>query len=184
MRRLAYLIACSLVAMLVALPYAGAQSGDTVTVSIQDFFFEPAGLTVEQGTTVQWVNEGNAPHDVTSTDSGPLASGTVQNGQMYSFTFEQPGDYAYFCSIHPDMTASVTVIGDEDEADDSGATAASGSAAATADDSGAAQYADSDQYDDDAIAELPDTGGVPVLAFAALALAAGVLGLGALRRML
>lgn len=184
MRRLAYLAAFSLVAMLMVAPYAGAQSGETVTVSIQDFFFDSAELTVEPGTTVQWVNEGEAPHDATSTDGGPLASGTLQTGETFSFTFEEAGTYEYFCSIHPDMTASVTVS--EDEPDDSGASMADDSAvapdssAATADGSGMVQYGD------DGMEALPETGGAPVtLPLAALLLLiAGTLGFVTLRRTL
>ncbi len=180
MRRLAYLIACSLVAMLIALPFAGAQ-GQNVTVSMEDNSFDKADITVEQGTTVTWVQNGENPHTTTSYDglwdSGMMAGGS---GDTSSFTFDEPGTYEYYCIPHESqgMVGTVTVTA---EADDD---AAAGSAAATAEDAGASQYAGADQYDDDAIAELPDTGGVPVLAFAALALTAGVLGLGALRRML
>ena len=195
MRRLAYLIACSLVAMLVALPFAGAQ-GQNVTVSMEDNFFDQANITVEQGTTVTWVQNGENPHTTTSYDglwdSGMMAGGS---GATSSFTFDEPGTYDYYCIPHESqgMVGTVTVTAgaeaDDDAADDSVTAPATGSAAATAeddvdDDSGAAQYAGADQYDDDAVAELPDTGGVPLLAFAALALAGGALGLGVLRRML
>src|SRR5215213_2134746 len=99
-------------AMLISAPAASAQ--DEMTVSIQDFFFDPDQLTVAPGTTVTWVNEGQAPHTVTSTDGKELDSATLQPGDTYSFTFkdDDAGEtYAYQCTIHPQMTASVTVSG-------------------------------------------------------------------------
>ena len=83
----------------------------TATVSIHDFMFWPAQLSVQPGTTVTWVNQGAAPHTVTA-DNGAFDSGALQPGQSFSFTFSQPGTtYAYHCSIHPFMTGSVTVAG-------------------------------------------------------------------------
>src|SRR5215204_1995904 len=100
-------------AMLISAPAAPAQ--DEMTVSIQDFFFDPDQLTVAPGTTVTWVNEGQAPHTVTSTDGKELDSATLQPGDTYSFTFkdDDAGEtYAYQCTIHPQMTASVNVFGE------------------------------------------------------------------------
>ena len=90
-------------------PTAGAQ-GNQQTVSIRDFLFEPSQLTVESGTTVRWVNEGNTPHTVTAND-GSFDSGTLNPGQSSTFTFERPGTFSYHCEIHPQMMASVTVGG-------------------------------------------------------------------------
>jgi plastocyanin len=109
MRRLSYVAALALVTTLALAPSAGAQ-GQTTTVSIQNFFFSPANMTVAPGTTVTWVNNGQAPHTATA-NNGAFDSGTLQPGQSYSFTFKQPGTYAYHCAIHPDMTATVTVSG-------------------------------------------------------------------------
>jgi hypothetical protein len=79
-------------------------------VSIQDFFFSPAQITVQPGTTVTWVNRGKAPHTVTA-DDGSFDSGKLQPGQSFSHKFQNPGTVAYHCEIHPSMTASVTVGG-------------------------------------------------------------------------
>jgi hypothetical protein len=79
-------------------------------VSIQDFNFSPATLTVDTGTTVTWVNKGNAPHTVTA-DDGSFDSKTLQPGQSFSQTFRSPGTFAYHCEIHREMKASVTVSG-------------------------------------------------------------------------
>jgi plastocyanin len=115
MRRVPCLVTLSLILMSILLSSdAGAQGGQqTVTVSVQDFYFSPAQLVIEPGTTVRWVNQGTVPHSVVSTDSGPLASQVLQTGGTYQFTFQNPGTYTYHCSIHPSMTASITVTGGE-----------------------------------------------------------------------
>jgi plastocyanin len=109
MRRLSYVAALALVATLALAPSAGAQ-GQTMTVSIEDFFFSPANMTVAPGTTVTWVNNGQAPHTSTA-DDGTWDSGTLQPGESFSFTFNQAGTYTYHCTIHPNMTGTITVGG-------------------------------------------------------------------------
>lgn len=42
-------------------------------------------------------------------NSGPLSSAALATGQSYSYTFTKPGTYSYLCTIHPFMTATVTV---------------------------------------------------------------------------
>jgi plastocyanin len=112
MRRLLQLAMLSLVALLVFAPSAWAQGEEEVTVRMEDNFFDPAQITVEPGTTVTWVQSGNNPHTTTSYDglwdSGLLPGGS---GQTFSFTFEEPGTYDYFCIPHEDlgMVGTVTV---------------------------------------------------------------------------
>jgi plastocyanin len=120
------LAALSLVALVLFAPTAGAQ-GETMTVSIKGFAFNPPNATVAPGTTVTWVNDDQAPHTATA-NNGAFDSGTLQPGQSYSFVFDKPGTYAYHCAIHPDMTATVTVSG----ASGSASASASGSASPTA----------------------------------------------------
>jgi LPXTG-motif cell wall-anchored protein len=152
-------------ALLISAPAASAQ--DEMTVSIQDFFFEPDQLTVAPGTTVTWVNEGEAPHTVTSTDGKELDSATLQPGDTFTFTFDE-GDagetYAYQCTIHPEMTASVTVSGGGEMTTPSASASASASASPSASASASVSP------------KLPDTGGVSLPAVAAL----GLVGLGIL----
>lgn len=80
-------------------------------VTIVDFAFSPADVTVEAGDTVVWTNTGAAPHTSTS-DSGQADawdSGTLTTGQQFSRTFATPGTFTYFCAIHPFMRGTVTV---------------------------------------------------------------------------
>ncbi len=111
MRRLLYLAALSMVAALVFAPAALGQ-GQTVTVSMEDNFFAPANITVEPGTTVTWVQNGENPHTTTSYD-GLWDSGIIEGGSggTFSFTFDEPGTYEYFCIPHEDlgMVGTVTV---------------------------------------------------------------------------
>ncbi|HUP26269.1 MAG TPA: cupredoxin family copper-binding protein [Candidatus Limnocylindrales bacterium] len=83
----------------------------TDKVTIKNFAFVPAKITVKKGTKVTWINDDSAHHDVTpdqaSTDF--VASKLLANGESYSFTFEKPGTYAYHCSPHPYMKAMITV---------------------------------------------------------------------------
>lgn len=81
------------------------------TVIIQNFAFAPASLTVKAGTKVTWTNNDSTVHDVTSTD-GPavdaattstFSSGTLNQGDSFSFTFSKPGTYYYECTIHAAM---------------------------------------------------------------------------------
>ncbi|MGH2531403.1 MAG: cupredoxin domain-containing protein [Thermomicrobiales bacterium] len=82
--------------------------GEDVAVSIVNFAFDPGSIDVEVGTTVTWTNNDTAPHTVTA-DDGSFDSGTLEPGDTFSFTFGQAGSFAYFCAIHPNMTASVNV---------------------------------------------------------------------------
>ena len=79
-------------------------------VAIKNFAFSPTALKVKVGTKVTWTNEDTDAHTVTSLNSvGPLSSQALNTGQSYTYTFTKPGTYNYQCTIHPFMTASVTV---------------------------------------------------------------------------
>jgi plastocyanin len=82
----------------------------TNKVTIEDFAFNSANITVKKGATVTWTNQDSAAHTVTETDSqaGPK-SDNLRPGQSYSFTFKAAGTYKYHCLIHPNMTGTVTV---------------------------------------------------------------------------
>ncbi|MBW8698278.1 Amicyanin-alpha [Streptomyces sp. MBT84] len=83
-------------------------TGDAV--AIKNFTFSPAKLRVKAGTTVTWTNQDTDPHTVTSAGSGgPLHSAALTTHATYSYTFTKPGTYAYLCTIHPFMTATVEV---------------------------------------------------------------------------
>jgi plastocyanin len=87
---------------------AAPVAGDAVAIT--NFAFAPAELVVKVGTTVTWTNNDADAHTVTSQGSGgPLQSKAMTTGATYTYRFTQPGTYQYLCTIHPFMTATVTV---------------------------------------------------------------------------
>ena len=90
-------------------PTAKAQKHATRTVSIQNFSFKPANITVKRGTKVRWINKDSAAHTVTANNKGSFDSGRLGPGQRYTHIFKSTGKKRYHCNIHPDMRASVVV---------------------------------------------------------------------------
>ncbi|WP_067992580.1 cupredoxin domain-containing protein [Nocardia pseudobrasiliensis] len=86
---------------------AAAPAGPNA-VNIDNFAFAPATLTVPVGTTVTWTNRDEEPHTVAAAD-GSFHSPGMGTGATYSFTFTKAGSFAYICSIHPFMKATVQV---------------------------------------------------------------------------
>jgi plastocyanin len=77
-------------------------------VTIANFAFAPASLTVAVGATVTWKNTDPVGHTVTA-DNGAFGSKTLATGSTFSQTFSKAGTYAYHCSIHTYMTATIVV---------------------------------------------------------------------------
>ncbi|MYS89783.1 MULTISPECIES: cupredoxin domain-containing protein [Streptomyces] len=102
----------SAVLTLLALPLlpAGQASAASYSVTMKGYAFSPARLSVPAGSTVTWTNQDTAPHDVKTT-SGPVSihSPMLDKGQSWSFTFTTAGSYGYVCTVHPNMTAGITV---------------------------------------------------------------------------
>lgn len=101
------LLAVFAVFSLIAPPHANA-AGNKVTVEIANFTFSPKVVTVTPGTTVTWVNHDDVPHTATATKKA-FHSKPLDTDDSYTFTFTTPGDYAYFCLLHPHMTGKVIV---------------------------------------------------------------------------
>ncbi len=107
---------------------AAASEGPTVSILAGSDSFQPADaadefepeegigdysenvLTVPVGTTVTWTNDDSTMHTVTSVD-GLFDSGFLREGQAWSYTFTEPGEYEYLCAPHPWMRARVVVEG-------------------------------------------------------------------------
>jgi amicyanin len=90
-----------------------AQQGAPVTgvthMNMQNFAYQMATIQVRVGTTVTWTNQDNVPHSITF-KNGMKDSGLLYQGQSFSYTFSTPGTYQYYCTVHPYMVATVTVI--------------------------------------------------------------------------
>jgi plastocyanin len=79
-------------------------------ITIDNFAFEPANLTIKAGTTVEWLNRDEEPHTVVGVDPAlPFKSPALDTGDKYSQRFDKPGTYKYFCSIHSHMVGTIVV---------------------------------------------------------------------------
>jgi len=78
-------------------------------VTIDNFTFNPATLTVKAGTTVTWTNRDDIPHGIASSGNAFTRSKALDTNDSYSFTFTAPGTYQYFCYIHPHMVGTIVV---------------------------------------------------------------------------
>ena len=88
--------------------YAADSGSSTAEVNIDNFSFSPATIKVKAGTTVTWTNRDDIPHTVVANDKA-FKSKVLDTGEKFSFTATKPGNYPYFCSIHPKMTGTLTV---------------------------------------------------------------------------
>ena len=84
------------------------------TVTIDNFAFSPRTIAVPAGATVKWINHDDSPHTATSGDlPRAFASRPLDTDDSFTFRFEKPGRYAYFCAVHPRMTGEVVVAEQE-----------------------------------------------------------------------
>jgi plastocyanin len=95
----------------------GGDDGSTTSVAaaeeqrveIADLAFAPDELTIAAGSAVTWVHaDPNLPHTATS-DDDVFDSGSLSEGDEFTFTFEEAGTYAYFCQVHPTMRGTIVV---------------------------------------------------------------------------
>jgi plastocyanin len=77
-------------------------------VRVDNFTFGPNSVTVPVNSTVTWVNKDDVPHVIAS-DDGVFKSKALDTDDKYSYTFTKPGEYPYFCSLHPKMVGKVLV---------------------------------------------------------------------------
>jgi plastocyanin len=73
--------------------------------------YDPDPITLTQGDGVQWTNEDNAPHTVTSSEQGVFDSGLINAGDTWVLNSAEitPAEYEYFCTLHPFMVAMLVV---------------------------------------------------------------------------
>lgn len=77
------------------------------TVTITDFAFQPASLTIAAGDTVTFVNKDGAPH--TATQKGGFDTGRLKRNQEAALSFNTAGTFDYFCNFHRKMTGQIVV---------------------------------------------------------------------------
>jgi plastocyanin len=93
----------------VVIPTSAQNAAPAGAVSIDNFTFTPASLTVKAGTTVTWTNHDDIPHGIASSNNAFKKSQALDTDDAYSFTFTTPGTYQYFCYLHPHMVGTVVV---------------------------------------------------------------------------
>lgn len=95
-------------------PVPAANPAAKGAVTVKQFQFMPAELTVKAGTTVTWTNQDDILHTATSGTTPGTADGKFDGpmdgrGKAFSHVFDQAGRYPYFCSRHNSMTGTVIV---------------------------------------------------------------------------
>ena len=94
-----------------ASPTACDTPQDVESVSMGEFFYEPVCIQAENGTTIEVVNEGDAPHTYTVEgtdleanlgphDTGELTFEGLTSGTVYEIT----------CDYHSNMTAALEAV--------------------------------------------------------------------------
>jgi plastocyanin len=99
-----------------------APGADGSKVALKGIVFRPETLEVDAGTTVTWTNEDATAHTVTSgtvdqggggvtkQPDGRFDSKELPGGEGFTFTFDRPGTYPYYCALHPaTMQGQITV---------------------------------------------------------------------------
>jgi plastocyanin len=78
-------------------------------ITISNFAFGPKVLTVSAGSDVTWSNQDDTAHRIQSANNAFAPSKVLDTKAAYTVKFSKPGEYPYFCSIHPTMTGKVVV---------------------------------------------------------------------------
>ena len=88
-------------------PATPASGGSAVSIS--NFKFAPASLTVKSGAKVTVTNEDSTAHTATADDGNSFDTGPLDQGSSQTISVSKPGSYAYHCSIHPFMKGTIVV---------------------------------------------------------------------------
>ena len=91
-----------------ATPASSASSSGTA-VTLKDIAFAPSHLTVKAAQKVTWTNQDSVAHNVTATKGATFKSQNLAQGDTFTFTPKQAGTITYACTLHPGMTATLTV---------------------------------------------------------------------------
>jgi plastocyanin len=83
-------------------------TGPAAEVKIDNFAFTPGVITVKAGTQVTWINRDDIPHTVDSTQ-GKFKSAAMDTDDKFQFRFTEPGEYPFYCRMHPKMTGKIIV---------------------------------------------------------------------------
>ena len=86
-------------------------AGEVTEVTLSNFAFSPASVTVDRGTTIRWRNSTSTFHTVTPDGHQVFAEWqTNTQGQTFEVRFDSPGTYRYFCSPHRDLGMTGMIV--------------------------------------------------------------------------
>jgi plastocyanin len=100
--------ATRLIVATLALGAVSAVAADESAVAVDNFAFAPAALSVKAGTRVVFVNHDDIPHSVVAAD-GSFRSKALDTDDRFTMTFDKPGEYSYYCGLHPFMKGKIIV---------------------------------------------------------------------------
>jgi plastocyanin len=90
------------------LAFGAVAASEADGVTIDNFTFGPAELTIAVGTTVKWVNHDDIPHTVVDKNKA-FRSKALDTDDSFSYTFASAGTFDYFCGLHPHMVGKIIV---------------------------------------------------------------------------
>ena len=93
---------------LAATPVSHADDAAAYAITIKDFAFTPRNLTIRLGSKVTWTNKDEEPHKIAEANSAFVSQPLDTDGD-FSYEFDAPGTYEYFCTLHPRMTGKIVV---------------------------------------------------------------------------
>ena len=88
---------------------AAASSGGPVAIKMQNIAFDPKAVTVKVGQKITWTNDDSTDHNVTADSGADFKSKDFGKGATFDFTPDKAGTIKYECTLHPGMTATLTV---------------------------------------------------------------------------
>jgi plastocyanin len=88
---------------------AAASSGGGVAIKMQNIAFDPKAVTVKVGQKITWTNDDTTDHNVTADSGADFKSDNFGKDGTFDFTPDKAGTIKYECTIHPGMTATITV---------------------------------------------------------------------------
>ena len=94
----------------------GGSDPGTNEVFMQAIAFEPMEITIQAGESVTWTNQDIVPHTATSGNPGDADLGSIfrsallSQGGTFTHTFNDAGEFVYYCEVHPVMMRDAKVI--------------------------------------------------------------------------
>jgi plastocyanin len=86
-----------------------ASSSGGVAIKMQNIAFDPKAVTVKAGQKITWTNDDSTDHNVTADSGADFKSDNFGKDGTFEFTPDKAGTIKYECTIHPGMTATITV---------------------------------------------------------------------------